>query len=57
MKRHLKSWNEALNVPRRHESVATYTISSDTPAVDSGVKQLRFKNTYQFFWICAAMHV
>ena len=29
MKRHLK---------RRHESVATDTIYSDTPAVDSGVK-------------------
>ena len=35
MKRHLKSWNPALNVPRRHEAVA---IFSDTPAVDSGVK-------------------
>ena len=31
--------NPALNVPRRHESVATDTIFSDTPAVDSGVKQ------------------
>ena len=39
MKRHLKSRNPALNVPRRHESVATDTIFSDTPAVDSGVKQ------------------
>ena len=39
MKRHLKSWNPALNVPRRHEPVATDTIFSDTPAVDSGVKQ------------------
>ena len=39
MKRHLKSRNPALNVPRRHESVATDTILSDTPAVDSGVKQ------------------
>ena len=28
-----------MNVPRRHEPVATYTIFSDTPAVDSGVKQ------------------
>ena len=28
-----------MNVPRRHESVATDTIFSDTPAVDSGVKQ------------------
>ena len=39
MKRHLKSWNPALNIPRRHEAVATDTIFSDTPAVDSGVKQ------------------
>ena len=39
MKRHLKSRNPALNVPRRHEPVATVTIFSDTAAVDSGVKQ------------------
>ena len=39
MKRHLKSRNPALNVPRRHEPVATDTIFSDTPAVNSGVKQ------------------
>ena len=39
MKRHLKSRNPALNVPRNHEPVATDTIFSDTPAVDSGVKQ------------------
>ena len=36
MKRHLKSRNPALNVPRRHEPVATDTIFSDTTAVDSG---------------------
>ena len=35
----LESRNPALNVPRRHEPVATDTIFSDTPAVDSGVKQ------------------
>ena len=29
----------ALNIHRRHESVATDTVFSDTPAVDSGVKQ------------------
>ena len=29
----------SLNVPRRHEAVATDTVFSDTPAVDSGVKQ------------------
>ena len=39
MKRHLKSRNPALTVPRRHEAVATDTAFSDTPAVDSGVKQ------------------
>ena len=39
MKRHLKSRNPALNVPRRHEAIATDTVFSDTPAVDSGVKQ------------------
>ena len=38
MKRHLKSQNPALNVPRRHEPVAPDTVFSDTPAVDSGVK-------------------
>ena len=39
MKKHLKSRNPALNIPRRHEVVATDTVFSDTPAVDSGVKQ------------------
>jgi len=39
MKRHLKSRNSAVNVPRRHRSAATDTIFSYTPAVDSGVKQ------------------
>ena len=39
MERHLKSRNPAVNVPRRHEPVATDTIFSDIPAVDSGVKQ------------------
>ena len=38
MKRHLKSRNPAVNVPRRHEAVTTDTVYSDTPAVDSGVK-------------------
>ena len=35
----LKTRNPALNIPRRHEAVATDTVFSDTPAVDSGVKQ------------------
>ena len=39
MKRYLKSRNPALNVPCRHEAVAIDTVYSDTPAVDSGVKQ------------------
>ena len=39
MKKYLKSRNPALNIPRRHEPVATDTVFSDTPAVDSGVKQ------------------
>ena len=39
MKKHLKSRNPALNIPRRHEPVATDTVFSDTPAVDSDVKE------------------
>ena len=39
MKKLLKSRNPALNISRRHEAVATDTVFSDTPAVDSGVKQ------------------
>ena len=41
IKKHLKSRNPALNIPRRHEPVATDTVFSDTPAVDSGVKQVQ----------------
>ena len=37
-KKHLKSRNPALNIPRRHEPVATDTVFSDTPAVESCVK-------------------
>ena len=39
MRKHLKSRNPALSIPRRHEPVATDTVFSDTPAVNSGVKQ------------------
>ena len=39
MKKHLESRYPALNIPRRHEPVATDTVFSDTPGVDSGVKQ------------------
>ena len=39
MKRYLKSINPLLNIPRRHESVATDKVFLDTPAIDSGVKQ------------------
>ena len=38
MKKHLKSRNPALNVPRRREADATDTVYSDTPATGSGVK-------------------
>ena len=37
--KHIKSRNPALNIPRRHEPVATDTVFSDTPAVGSVVKQ------------------
>ena len=33
MKKHLKSRNAALNIPRRHDTVVTDTVFSDTPAV------------------------
>ena len=39
MNRQLKSRNPALNIPRRHEPVATDAVFSDTLAVDSGGKQ------------------
>ena len=39
MRKHLKSRNPVLNIPRRHEPVATDTVYSDTPAIDSGVRQ------------------
>ena len=39
MKRHLKSRNPVLNIPRCHEPVATDTIIYDSPAAESGVKQ------------------
>ena len=39
MKKHLKSRNPPLNIPRRDEAVATDTVTSDTPEVDCGVKQ------------------
>ena len=35
-RKHFKSRFPALNVPRRNEPVATDTVYSDTPAVDSG---------------------
>ena len=41
MKKHPKSRNPALNIPRRHESVAIDTVFSDTPTVDSGVEQVQ----------------
>ena len=38
MRKHIKSRFPALNITRRNEPVATDTIFSDTPAIDSGVK-------------------
>ena len=37
MRKHFKSRFPAFNIPRRSEEVATDTIVSDTPAIDSGV--------------------
>ena len=37
MRNHFKSRFPAFNIPWRNEAVATDTISSDTPAIDSGV--------------------
>ena len=37
MRKHFKSRFPAFNIPRRNEAVATDTIFSDTPAVDSGI--------------------
>ena len=39
MRKHVKLRNLPLNIPRRHEPVATDTVFSDAPAVDSGFKQ------------------
>jgi hypothetical protein len=40
--RHYKSPFPALNIPRRHEPIATDTVYSDTPAIDSGATQAQF---------------
>ena len=37
MRKHFKSRFPAFNIPRHSEGVATDTIFSDTPAIDSGV--------------------
>ena len=37
MRKHFKSRFPGFNIPRRNEAVATDTIFSDTPAIDSGV--------------------
>ena len=37
MRKHFKSRFPAFNIPCRNEAVATDTIISDTPAIDSGV--------------------
>ena len=38
LKKHFKARNPVLNIPRRHEPVATDSVFSDTPAVDHGGK-------------------
>jgi hypothetical protein len=40
--RHYKSPFPALNIPRQHEPIATGTVYSDTPAIDSGATQAQF---------------
>ena len=42
IKKHFKSRNPVLNIPRRSEAVATDTIFSDTPAVDDGSTMAQF---------------
>ena len=42
MKRHLESRNPALDIPKRHEAVATDTVYSNTPADDSGVQMAQY---------------
>ena len=37
MRKHFKPRFPAFNIPCRNEAVATHTIFSDTPAIDSGV--------------------
>ena len=42
LQKRYQSPNPALNVHRRNEPVATDTVFSDTPAVDSGVISAQF---------------
>ena len=42
IKKHFKSHNPVLNIPRCSEAVATDTIFSDTPAVDDGSTMAQF---------------
>jgi hypothetical protein len=42
LRKHYKAPNPAFNVPRREEPVATDTVYSDTPAVDSGATSAQF---------------
>ena len=42
IKKHFKSRNPVFNIPRHSETVATDTISSDTPAVDDGSTMAQF---------------
>ena len=42
LKKRYKSPFPACNVPRRSEPVATDTVYSDTPAIDSGITTAQF---------------
>jgi hypothetical protein len=42
LRKHYKAPNQAFNVPRREELVATDTLYSDTPAVDFGATSAQF---------------
>ena len=42
IKKHFQSRNPVFNIPRCSEAVATYTIFSDTPAVDDGSTMAQF---------------
>ena len=42
LKKHFKSRNPVVNIPRRHDPVATDAIFSDTPAINDGSTMAHF---------------